>query len=401
MRVLKWIAWIIGGLLALALVGVLVIVWFVDPNRFKPRIEAAVRDATGRELTLAGDIDLGFFPWLALRTGEGRFGNAPGFGPGPMVAWRRAQLGAKLLPLLRGELVVDRVVVDGAEVRLVRRADGSANWQGIGPKGPAKAAPADAGEKTAVTIDGIEITDGRLSFVDETVPRRVEVAGLRLTTDEVDPDEPLTDTEIAGTLHMDGFAPAGVPFRVAVPEAVFGRDFASIEVKEYQLAFGGLEAEGGISGTLTEPMKLGGAVATNGFDLRALLASVGIAAPKTTDPKALGRIAVSGGWSFDAGAVALKTVALTLDDTHFSGAFTRGTGEGAVGVFQLRGDAIDIARYVPPPDPASEPFVLPAAALKALAFRGVVELEQATYGDTVLKGVTLRLLLDEQGLRRQ
>ena len=39
-----------------------------------------VREATGRELTLVGDIELGFFPWLSLRTGEGRFGNAPAFG---------------------------------------------------------------------------------------------------------------------------------------------------------------------------------------------------------------------------------------------------------------------------------------------------------------------------------
>ena len=43
--------------------------------------------------------------------------------------------------------------------------------------------------------------------------------------------------------------------------------------------------------------------------------------------------------------------------------------------------------------------MLPTAALKALNFRGVLELEQATLDDIVMKGVTLRLLLDEQGLR--
>jgi hypothetical protein len=43
--------------------------------------------------------------------------------------------------------------------------------------------------------------------------------------------------------------------------------------------------------------------------------------------------------------------------------------------------------------------VLPTAALRALKFRGLLELEEATYDDIVMKGVTLRLLLDEQGLR--
>jgi len=33
------------------------------------------------------------------------------------------------------------------------------------------------------------------------------------------------------------------------------------------------------------------------------------------------------------------------------------------------------------------------------AFRGVFELEQASLDDVIMKGVTLRLLLDEQGLR--
>ena len=97
-RLLKWVSLGLGALVALVVLGVLVIVWLVDPNSFKSNIEAAVRDATGREFTLVGDIDLGFFPWLALRTGEGRFGNAPGFGPEPMVTWKSAQLGVKLIP---------------------------------------------------------------------------------------------------------------------------------------------------------------------------------------------------------------------------------------------------------------------------------------------------------------
>ena len=118
-RPLKWIAVGLGVLISLAVITILVIVWVVDPNSFKPRIEAAVREATGREFALVGDIELGFFPWLALRTGEGHFGNAPGFGGEPMVTWKRAQLGARLFPLLRGELVTSRVVLEGGCVLVI------------------------------------------------------------------------------------------------------------------------------------------------------------------------------------------------------------------------------------------------------------------------------------------
>lgn len=397
MRFLKWVSIGLGAIVAACLIGVLVIVWFVDPNRFKPQIENAVRDATGREFALHGDIELGFFPWLALRTGEGHFGNAPGFGTRPMVSWKSLQLGAKFFPLLRGDLTVSRVRLIGLDVLLMRRADGIANWQDLTD---ATSAPA-GGRKRRVTVDGIEIDQGHVSFIDETVPRRVEITGLKLTTDEFAPDEPFTDSEISGTLFVEGLHEKGVPFALAVPRVDLTEDYSKLNVPEYELDFGGFQAEGGVAGTLGEHPDLRGTLETNEFDLRALLASVGVEAPKTTDPKALSKIAFEGTWSFAGGAMAVDPLLMTLDDTRFKGNFARGAGADPLGEFALRGDALDLARYIPPTDPASEPFVLPTAMLKALKFRGVVELEQAKLDDIVMKGVTLRLLLDEKGLRNE
>jgi AsmA protein len=395
-RILKWISIGLAALVLLLVLGIAVLVWLVDPNTFKPRIEAEVKKATGRDFALAGDIELGFYPWLALRTGPGSFGNPPGFPAEPMAAWQGAQLGVKLFPLLRGELVVDRVRLKGADLRLLRRADGHGNWEGIG----SNETPPPAGEKTRhITVDGVAIEDSRLLFVDEAPPgRRVEITALRLTTDEIAPDEPFTDTEIAGVLHMDGFAPAGVSFELAVPHAALTEDYSKLAIREYSLAFGGLEARGSMSGDFGQQANLGGLISTNSFDLRAFLAAVGVEPPKTTDPAALTRVQVDTSWKFDGGAIVVDPLKLTLDDTHFTGNFHRGGGEDPLGEFALRGDTLNLSRYVPPTDPDSEPFVLPTATLKALKFRGVFELEQATLDDVVMKGVTLRLLLDEHGL---
>jgi AsmA protein len=395
-RALKWVSFGLGCVLALVLVGVLVVVWLVDPNRFKPRIEQAVREATGREFALTGDIELGFFPWLALRAGAGRFGNAPGFGSDPMVKWRGAQLGVKLLPLLRGELVADRVHLQGLDLRLIRHADGKANWQGIGASQPA---PEKAGDETRFSVDGVEIEDSHISFVDETVPRHVEIAGFDFVTDQIELGAPFTDTSIAGVLHMDGFARPGLPFKLEVPRAALARDFTSLEVKEFALKLGALEMQGAVRGTFGARPRLDGHLTTDEFDVKALLATLGVAAPKTTDPQAFGKVSLAGSWRFDAGAIAIEPLAFQIDDTRFTGKFERGAGEDPVATLELAGNALDIARYMPPSDPASEPFVLPTAALKALKFRGKIELEQARYADTLMKGVTLRLLLDEQGLR--
>ncbi|MEO8016409.1 MAG: AsmA family protein [Pseudomonadota bacterium] len=394
MRLIKWVSLGVGAIFALVVIGVLVIVWLVNPNSFKSNIEAAVRDATGREFTLVGDIELGFFPWLALRTGEGHFGNAAGFGPEPMAAWKSAQLGAKLFPLLRGKLVADRVFLSGADVRLVRHADGTANWQGMGGN-----QPADPNAKPMeIHIDGVKIEDSRVSFVDETVPRHVEVTALNLTTDEIAPGRPFTGTAIAGVLHVDGFAAVGVPFKLEVPEAALPEDFSAVEIKEFTVAFGGFEAEGAVAGTLGEKPKVTGSMKSNEFDPRALLRSVGIEAPKTADPKALGKLRFTVSGVFDDGAIGIDPFSLSLDESHFNGEFHRGAGESPVGEFALHGDDLNISRYIPPTDPASAPFVLPTAMLKELKFRGVIELEHATLDDIDMKGVTLRLILDENGL---
>jgi AsmA protein len=394
-RILKWISLGLAALVLLIVLGIAVVVWLVDPNTFKPRIEAEVRKATGREFTLAGDIELGFFPWLALRTGPGSFGNPPGFPAEPMAAWQGAQLGARLFPLLRGELVVDRVHLEGLDLRLVRAAGGRGNWEGIGSGQPS----ASGQESRRVTVDGIEIEDSRLLFVDQVPPgRRLEITSFGLTTGEIAPDQPFTGTRISGQLHADGFVPAGVRFQLAVPHAALTQDYTELAVREFSLALGDLEVEGALQGRFGEQPKLAGTLSTNTFDPRALLTTVGIAAPKTTDPAALARLQLGATWKFDGGALSIDPLKLTLDDTHFSGHFQRGAGEDPVAEFALRGDALDISRYIPPTDPESEPFVLPTAMLKALKFRGVVELEQATLDEVVMKGVTLRLLLDEQGL---
>jgi AsmA protein len=396
-RILKWISLGLAALVLLIALGLAVLVWVIDPNTFKPRIEAEVKKATGRVFVLSGDIELGFYPWLALRTGPGSFGNPPAFPAEPMATWQSAQLGAKLFPLLRGELVVDRVRLRGADLRLVRHADGHGNWEGIGSNEP----PPPPGQKARhITVDGVEIEDSRLLFVDETPPgRRMEITALSLTTDEIAPDQPFTDSEIAGVLHMDGFAPEGVPFRLAAPRVALTQDYSNLAIREFSLAFGGLEAEGGVSGQIGDPVNLAGTISSNTFDPRALLAAVGIEAPKTTDPTALTRLQLDTAWKVDRGALAVDPLKLTLDDTHFDGNFRRGAGDDPLGEFALRGDTINLSRYIPPTDPESEPFVLPTAMLKALKFRGVFELEQATLDDVVMKGVTVRLLLDEQGLR--
>ena len=67
MRALKIFGIAIGGLVALLALALVAIWLLVDPNDYKDRIAAAVKDSTGRTLSLPGELKLSVFPWLAVQ----------------------------------------------------------------------------------------------------------------------------------------------------------------------------------------------------------------------------------------------------------------------------------------------------------------------------------------------
>ena len=128
--------------------------WLVNPNDYKGRIAEAVKESTGRDLALTGDIKLSVFPWIALQLGPASLGNPPGFGEEPFLAFNRASVRVKLFPLLAKRLEMDRVEVDGLDLRLRKNAQGAGNWEGPW----AEAAPPQP------ELAGIQITHGRVSY---------------------------------------------------------------------------------------------------------------------------------------------------------------------------------------------------------------------------------------------
>ncbi len=132
MRPLRIVAYVAAGLIGLIVIGLVLVVVFVDPNDYRDDIEKLVEEKTGRELTLSGDLKLSVFPWIALESGPASLGDAPGFGPEPFVSIRDARVGVRLLPLLSGKVEVGNVRLDGARIRLITDENGRNNWADLG-----------------------------------------------------------------------------------------------------------------------------------------------------------------------------------------------------------------------------------------------------------------------------
>src|SRR5690242_14169902 len=164
MRAFKILGFAIGGLIALLVLALLAVWLFVDPNNYKDRIAAAVKDSTGRSLSLPGKLKLSVFPWISLQTGEASLGNPAGFGDEPFLTLKRASLSVKLMPLLHSQLEVGRIEIDGLDLRLKQNAAGKGNWEDWGSKASATPEPEKSSKAPTVNLAGVAISNSRIAF---------------------------------------------------------------------------------------------------------------------------------------------------------------------------------------------------------------------------------------------
>ena len=96
----KIILMVFSSLLILIIAAAIIIPLVVDLNDYKPEIEAAVKDKTGRTLLIEGDLNVSVFPWLGISTGKISLSNAPGFAEQHFALIGESDIKVKLMPLL-------------------------------------------------------------------------------------------------------------------------------------------------------------------------------------------------------------------------------------------------------------------------------------------------------------
>lgn len=167
------------GLAVAVVVVAAVILLSLDFNAFKGQIAAEAKKATGRELTIKGDLKLNLFtlnPGLAVE-GVG-FANAPWGSRKEMARIDRFEVKVAILPLFSGEVEVDRVVLTGVDVLIERDKRGRANYE-FEPAARAKAAPKPKAAKPAerepsakgtrirgLTLHDVTIRDAKITYLD-------------------------------------------------------------------------------------------------------------------------------------------------------------------------------------------------------------------------------------------
>jgi AsmA protein len=392
--------WILGAALALVLLAVaalLVATLLVNPDRYKGEIESAATRYTGRPLVIEGHLRLSWFPWLGLHTGAARLESAPGVSGPDLIDWRAAQVSVRLLPLLlHRRIELSRIRLRGAVIHLRIDAQGRSNWQDLIAhlrSGAASPGPGTSGATVAslAGIGGLELRDSALDYLDALTGARVRLARWQAEVGAWRPGRPVS-LSTRFMLHDRKLAPEGLPVELAAHRVSFEQAPLAIAAPRLSLRVADATLRGSVR-LLRRAGRLGGSGALSATvpSVRKLLQTLGLSASLPPDPRALGALSLTARWRYRDAALEVKPLTATIDATRLTGWVARSGGKPAVLRFMLRGNDIDLTRYLVGSSPRAKPFRLPVRALEALHAQGSLELARAEFDGTLMRNIRLQV----------
>ncbi|KHO64702.1 AsmA family protein [Pseudomonas flexibilis] len=394
-----------GKILGLVLLGLLLLViglgfaltHFFDPNDYKEEIRQLARDKANLELAINGEIGWSLFPWLGLELHQTSLASAA-TPEQPFADLRMLGLSVRVLPLLRREVQMSDIRIDGLALILRRDEQGRGNWENIGkpagapatepaaePRGnEADSTGARSGMPIKLDIDSLTVNDARITYQDAQSGQQFSAESIQLETGAIregsaipvkltaffGSNQPLmrARSEILGELRFDlgqkryqfekfrlsgeasGEPLAGKTLNFSAQgELLADLDAQIAEWTGLKFSANQLRGLGDIKvRELDREPRISGGLSVASFNLRDFLAGLGRELPTTADANALSRVEMATRLNGSPTSFALEELTLKVDDTILTGRIAVEDFARQALRLQLKGDRLDISRYLPP-----------------------------------------------------
>jgi uncharacterized protein involved in outer membrane biogenesis len=288
-RALIWV----GAIFGVIATAVVIFVATLDVNRAKGYISAGVSKATGRELSINGDLKVDF-GWISrISASQIQFQNAEWSKHPQMVEVGLFDVQIDLWQLLtKFRLVLPTVTISQPKVVLEKNAEGSANWEFRAAT--AVTEPVVPQKRTEFpVIENLVIKDGSLLFDDQVSKTQAELK--------------LIQAEAAGFLEAPvNFKAEGTYQKQPLTLSLDGGSYQNLRSSKepyplkINLGVGKLKAR--IDGNLTEPLEMKGEDVTldiQGDDMANLFPIIRLVFPSTPPYRLKGHLKHEGKvWSF-------------------------------------------------------------------------------------------------------
>ena len=162
----------------------------IELDWVKGKIEAAASEALGRPFAIEGPLTLVPSMPPAAQIEGVRVGNPRGWPEADLARLDLARAELRVLPLLKGEVLIEEVTVEGLRVNLETNADGEPNWlpekseAAPGAQPPVPAQPEPAAEPPAlefIELAELSVRDIVLTHRDAATNETFELERERIT----------------------------------------------------------------------------------------------------------------------------------------------------------------------------------------------------------------------------
>jgi AsmA protein len=302
--------------LAVTVVAILVVVAaapvLVSTVFFKARVAEYVRAKTGRELRIAGPVSLSFFPQITLAASDVTLSNMAGGSAPNLLELKSIEASGRLMPLFRGEIEADRIVLTQPQLTLEIDEDGRRNWVLRSPKSSATVpTPAASREDWFSFRAGrVEIDNGAVSYLDRRDGKIQAATGIDMTVTLPHGAGPV---DARGSADWDGETVRFVATAASL-EALRhgGTTTAIVSVDSALLSF---DFRGDIS--RGRPVNAAGTISAKAPSLRRLLAWAGVRVG--TRHSGFGPLSLKGKIDIGAAKYAIAGATIALDGSTATG----------------------------------------------------------------------------------
>jgi len=386
MKLFKRLVKLLVALVLVAVVAAVALVFLLDPNIFKPRLEAAARDQ-GLELSIDGNLGWQLWPDLGLEVRDLRLASLAQPQTN-LMNLEQASLLLKTWPLLRGRLEVHHIRLQAPNVNLIVNEQGRGNWESLLPEATAEAdaakpdepTPADtdlpepdspeadtvedtpeaADSSLQLSVERISLTDAALNYRDlgtgqamTLAPLNLDITGFNLRGERFDlalgwqaevtdpslGEEPLSLTgEISGQTTL-----APDLDRMRLEQGQFALELARAGASDRLTLNLGVDAQK----LLTEP-SYRGQLSLEPFNPKKMLELLSLPPLQTQKPEAFTQLGLELSFAGDTTSLALDPVRLRLDDTRIEGSISSPDMERLALRADLSGDRMNLDDYFAP-----------------------------------------------------
>lgn len=329
---------ILAGLVVLVVAAVFVAILVIDPNEYKDEIIAAVEDQTGREFSIESDIDLNIGLTPSFAVSGVRIANANWSSRPEMMSVGEFAAEVALLPLIFGDLQINRLVLRDADILIETDAEGRSNLDFGGAE---KEKSANEGTPNLPQINNVLVENAILTIVNGTTNATSKFEVTRLSAKATDLSSPLAiDVTGIATIEEQAieFAAEG---DLGAPKLLL----AATQPYPINLTVTGLGVTAKINGTIADLAEIAGLdlkFEVSGPNLLGLAPLAGDGLPTA------GPITLAATIKGNSDNAALETIALQIGKTDVAGSLSidmRGQRPRLEGT--LHAGQVDITELLP------------------------------------------------------